>query len=469
MRKNRMMCSAFGAGLIMTFGITMTAFAATGWQKEGDEWRYYETDQTPATNVWKKSGDHWFYLGDDGFMVRSQLIEHGDNYYYVNSDGAQVTNQWRKLPNEEPDHEDDPDEVWYYFQPNGKAYTAPQSGRTSFKSITSGNGKTSKYAFDEKGHLLFGWVGEESQRLTGEDAWKEGIYYCGSADDGAMAQNEWRKLEVEDPDSDDEFFEGEYWFYFQSNGKKTVNTKKNINGEKYLFLENGNAKYQWHYATDSNASTATPQNSYYKDPSQCWLAVGWFKTVPSEDIDPQAYYDDEPYWFYGLKNGGVVTNQIKTIDKRPYGFGNGGIMLHGLYKMEVQNKKIISYEKIESEADLPSADDTCSVYYFGDSPKEGVMQTGKTTVTLDGEKYTYHFKTSGSGTEGIYDGAIYEKGRLLTIDEGMRYGIIQFEGKEYLVNQSGKIQKNKKNVKDADNTYYSSDKNGIVTHQGDKE
>ena len=78
-------------------------------------------------------------------------------------------------------------------------------------------------------------------------------------------------------------------------------------------------------------------------------------------------------------------------------------------------------------------------------------------------------KTSGSGTEGIYDGAIYEKGRLLTIDEGMRYGIIQFEGKEYLVNQSGKIQKNKKNVKDADNTYYSSDKNGIVTHQGDKE
>ena len=51
MRKNRMMCSAFGAGLIMTFGIAMTAFAATGWQKEGDEWRYYETDQTPASNV----------------------------------------------------------------------------------------------------------------------------------------------------------------------------------------------------------------------------------------------------------------------------------------------------------------------------------------------------------------------------------------------------------------------------------
>ncbi len=45
---------------------------------------------------------------------------------------------------------------------------------------------------------------------------------------------------------------------------------------------------------------------------------------------------------------------------------------------------------------------------------------------------------------------------------------IKYEGKEYLVNQSGKIQKNKKNVKDADEVYYSTDKDGIVTSAGNK-
>ena len=51
----------------------------------------------------------------------------------------------------------------------------------------------------------------------------------------------------------------------------------------------------------------------------------------------------------------------------------------------------------------------------------------------------------------------------------MRYGVVKYQGKDYLVNQTGKIQKNKKNVKDADGVYYSTDKDGIVTHMGDKQ
>ena len=100
------------------------------------------------------------------------------------------------------------------------------------------------------------------------------------------------------------------------------------------------------------------------------------------------------------------------------------------------------------------------------------MKTGKCTIDLDGEKFTYSFRTSGSdrgaGVDGIYDGGIYEQGRLKTLDYGMRYGIIPYQGKDYLVNQSGKIQKNKKNVKDADGVYYSTDKDGVVTSVGDK-
>jgi hypothetical protein len=194
--------------------------------------------------------------------------------------------------------------------------------------------------------------------------------------------------------------------------------------------------------------------------------------VPSEEIDVQAHEDEEEYWFYGLSGGGVVTSQLKTINGYTYGFNEGGMMFHGLYKMKVQDKKILSYEKIENESQLPSAGDTEKVYYFGDTPKEGVMKTGKCTIDLDGEKFTYSFRTSGSdrgaGVDGIYDGGIYEQGRLKTLDYGMRYGIIPYQGKDYLVNQSGKIQKNKKNVKDADGVYYSTDKDGVVTSVGDK-
>lgn len=474
MKRRTMMYSIAGAGAVMALGMSMTSFAAAGWSMESGEWRYYLSDGEAVTDDWKKSGDHWFYLGEDGRMVKSSLIEDGDDYYYVNSTGARVSNEWRKLPNEDPE-DDEPDEVWYYFQSSGKACKAPNSGKTSFKSIRIASGETKKYAFDDRGHMLFGWVNEESQRVSGDEAWKEGTYYCGDEDDGAMVQQAWRFLEAQDDDNNDSSYDGQYWFYFQANGKKAANTKKTINGGKYLFLENGNAQYEW-YSTPSDASgAASPSqaSSYYKRPDQCWLATGWFYTVPGEEVDPEGYANDEAYWFYGLNGGGVVTSQFKTIGGHTYGFDDKGRMLFGLYKLEVEDRKILSYEEIESESDFPSPDDARAVYYFGTSPKDGVMGTGRCTVSLDGEKYTYYFNKSGNGrgagVEGIYDGSIYEKGRLLTIDSGVRYGIIEYDGKEYLVNQSGKIQKNKKNLKDADGIYYSSDKDGIVTHRGDKE
>ena len=39
-------------------------------------------------------------------------------------------------------------------------------------------------------------------------------------------------------------------------------------------------------------------------------------------------------------------------------------------------------------------------------------------------------------------------------------------GEGYLINTSGKIQKNKKNVKDKDDMYYCTDSDGIVTYIG---
>ena len=146
-------------------------------------------------------------------------------------------------------------------------------------------------------------------------------------------------------------------------------------------------------------------------------------------------------------------------------------MLHGLYMLTFDdNKKIETYEEIESESDLPDTDNERDVYYFGDSPKEGVMATGKTTIDIDGEKYTYNFRKSGSdkgaGYNGIYDDSIYIKGRLLKADRDAKYEVVEYDGKDYLIGTSGKLAKGKKNLKNGDDKYFSTNKQGIVTYEG---
>ena len=148
----------------------MISWAATGWQDEGGTWRYYNNDGEYVTETWKKSGNHWFWLDSDGEMLTDSLVEDDGDYYYVNESGAMVKNEWRELDNTD-DSDDAADTCWYYLGPNGKAYQAGSSGKTTFKTI---NGK--KYAFDEEARMLYGWVDEESGRITDEDAWKTGMY-----------------------------------------------------------------------------------------------------------------------------------------------------------------------------------------------------------------------------------------------------------------------------------------------------
>lgn len=453
---------------IMIGGATV-AFAATGWQQDSENWHYYERDGVRATDTWKKSGSNWFYLDSDGEMSISTLIEDDDNYFYVNEAGAMVSNEWRELDNDD-DSEDASDTAWYYFGANGKAYKSSSSGKTSFKAISNANRESKRYAFDSEGRMLYGWVNDESERMTGEDAWKEGVYYLGDASDGTQAINSWRELEAVDDENDDDDFQDSYWFYFGANGKKITDSTKTINGRKYRFDENGATEFKWYQkATASNASSSNA-NIYYNDPSQCWQAKGWFQTIPSADVDPEGYDDGEEFWFYAQNDGELITSQIKTINGYQYGFNEKGQMLDGLYKITMENGKIVTYEEIESESDLPDESEDCLVYYFGTSPKDGVMKTGTTTIEIDGEKYSYNFRKSGSfkgaGYDGIHSDAIYIKGRMLKAEKDSKYEAVEFDGKSYLINTSGKLQKGKKNVQDADDTYFTTDKSGVIISSG---
>ena len=372
--------------MALTMGSALVSFAATGWAEENGEWVYYNNDGSKATDVFKKSGNNWFYLDSDGIMAKNQLIEDDGNYFYVNSAGAMVTNQWRSIENEDSGS-DEPDEWWYYFQSNGKAVKkSGSSDNVKFVTLPTSTGQA-KFTFDDEGHMLYGWIDESGEMLTDDDAWKSGMYYCSDNGDGRMATG-WKYIPAVNDEDDDREGDG-YWFYFSTNGKKTVD------------------------------------------------------------------------------------NDSKKINGQYYGFDVNGKMLQGLYRIEFEanGKTIRSAEEIEDVDEIPDEDeDGVFVYYFGDSPKEGAMKTGTMTMEIDGDKYYYSFEKSGSkkgaGTDGIDGDSIYVKGRRLEAEEGTKYQPVTYKDETYLISTSGKLVKNKKNVKDSDDVYYKTDSKGRIVDSG---
>ena len=127
---------------------------------------------------------------------------------------------------------------------------------------------------------------------------------------------------------------------------------------------------------------------------------------------------------------------------------------------------------IETIDDLPGEGEDVLVYYFGDRPKEGAMETGTCTVMLDGERLSFKFEKSGklkgSGINGIDGDSIYINGRRIEADSDMRYEQFEYGGESYLISAAGKIMKGCTNVKDADGYYYCTDKKGVVIYYGEE-
>ena len=211
---------------------------------------------------------------------------------------------------------------------------------------------------------------------------------------------------------------------------------------------------------------------YCSDNGDGRMATGW-KYIPAvndEDDDREG----DGYWFYFSTNGKkTVDNDSKKINGQYYGFDVNGKMLQGLYRIEFEanGKTIRSAEEIEDVDEIPDEDeDGVFVYYFGDSPKEGAMKTGTMTMEIDGDKYYYSFEKSGSkkgaGTDGIDGDSIYVKGRRLEAEEGTKYQPVTYKDETYLISTSGKLVKNKKNVKDSDDVYYKTDSKGRIVDSG---
>ena len=476
MRKQTKIAALISAAAVLSVGGAMTAFAATGWQQENGTWVYYNRNEEKVTETWQKSGDYWFYLDDNGEMATDSLIDDNDDTYYVDVNGVMVTNRWVAVDNENAGEENEPNQWWYYFGANGKAYKRSDSatGDVSLKTI---NGK--KYTFDTDGKMQYGWV-KDGETQHDDNAWQDSDYFFGDENDGSMAEG-WREIAIVDDQAadlqpGDNYWDQDQtrWFYFKASGKKEKNqTGKTINGRKYGFDEYGRMNAGWiTTATPSNTKAAdggsqgiaTYSNSflYYSTPEDGARSTkGWFKVTPGYYLQRDKYEDGSDYWYYSDGNGKLTVNEIKTVNGKKYAFDNYGRMISGFVVLQMEgntvgsgysSKKIV--QKVDSDGTYDTSDNynrfvkandslfrsgELKSYFFGGSD-DGSMKTGKQTVELDSEKYTFEFAKNGSnkgvGLNGMEDHKFYVGGKLTTADADSKIEIVILDSSNKLVAKS---------------------------------
>lgn len=463
MRKQTKLVAVLSTAALLALGASMSSFAATGWQEENGTWVYYNKGGDLETEKWEKSGDNWFYLNDDGEMTTDAIVEYSDNYYYVDENGAMVTNKWVSVENKDYDgnSDEEPTNHWYYFGSNGKAYkSSSNSNSATFKTI---NGKN--YIFDDEGKMLYGWIGEDGERKTDDNAWKDGIYYCGNENDGARVEG-WASLDIVDDEYETEapkvssknVFDDENqtrWFFFKSNGKKIKNEMgKTINGKKYSFDEEGRMNAEWITETATPATASQGDANYTKDwryygtpEDGARVTKGWFKVVPDENLQQDKYNDDEDSWYYSDKDGKLVASEIKTINGKKYAFDQYGRMKDGLRFISFKNNSTTDIDKIAADDDDARpydtednfkdhanelANDGYYCYYFGNDT-DGSMKTNKQNVSIDGESLNFLFNKSGgykgAGKTGVDDSKYYLSGMLLKADKDDKYAVVKIDTK----------------------------------------
>lgn len=472
MKKQTKLVAVLSTAALLAIGASMTSFAATGWAEEDGTWVYYDRNGDKVTDKWAKSGNNWYYLDGNGEMAVDTLIEDGDNYYYVDANGVMAANQWVAIDNEDAGQDDEPEHYWYYFQANGKALKQGDNSDISLKTV---NGK--KYAFDDEGKMLYGWVAaDNAERIdnTDGDAFKDGVYYFGGEDDGAMTTG-WLLMDVtyDEATSDYEiapaFNEDEdqsRWFYFKSNGKKvysssTDETKdKTINGKKYTFDQYGAMIAEW--SLDKAKASSSLGTSSFADVekkgssakySQSWryfnsvedgsrVSKGWFKVVSAEYLNEDKYNDDEDAWYYADGSGNLYAGEFKTIKGKKYAFRTDGRMINGLKFIKKDTNGNITDVKaddddnynFDTEDDFIKnatgyyAENGYNCYYFG-SGDDGAMKTNKTNITIDGDSFNFYFEKSGSnkgeGLTGEKDDKYYLAGMLVKAGSDEKYQVVK--------------------------------------------
>ena len=433
--------AVFALAAVMSLGaVGVTAFAATGWAQEGNNWVYYNNNGSKVTNAWRQAQDGtWRYLESSGAMAADKWVDNDD--YYVDSSGIMITNKWLQVANSRKASGYD----WYYFGTNGKCLKekwAQIDGQYRY--------------FGDTGAMETGWV-------------LDNMYYC---DDSGVMVTGWKKLtppeEYQDEDTHTGPFEtvsdGQYWYYFGTNGKKVVpnengtNVKqKKINGTYYCLREDGAVQTGWVCVTGDESDSIEDYRLVDTDGK---VRTGWYSAEPPEYL--ASHYDHDVEWFYfnskgvpevGPAKGSAKTSDLKRINGYTHLFNEYGTPVYGIQKVYTS-----------------SNGNEYTAYYFGNYPQSSML-TGKYNITEGGVSWPYYFNSTGKGYTGVYDNCLYYMGKLQKADSGSKYEVFTIPTgnsyKNYVVNTSGKIAKNT-TVKDSNGVKYKTNSSGILVKEDDE-
>lgn len=220
-----------------------------GWQKENNQWRYYENNQ-PVSN-WKKIAGVWYYFNQDGIMLSNTIF----NDYLLNNSGALTESSWVKIDNQ-----------WYYSTEDGKVT------RNNWKKIAG-----VWYRFDENGIMISNAVYDD--------------YLFKSS--GALAENSWVKI-------------ADKWYYGNQEGKINRDKWAKIDGLWYRFDESGvmlSATIYKDFLLKTNGSMA--ENAWAK------LEDKWYYATASGKIIRDKWEKISGSWYYFNKDGVMLSSQWK--------------------------------------------------------------------------------------------------------------------------------------------------------------
>ena len=253
-----------------------------GWQKENNQWRYYENNQ-PVSN-WKKIAGVWYYFNQDGIMLSSTIF----NDYLLNNSGAMAENSWVKIADK-----------WYYANEDGKII------RNSWKKIAG-----VWYRFDESGTMLSATIYND--------------YLLKNS--GAMAENSWVKI-------------ADKWYFATESGKIIRDKWEKISGTWYYFNKDGDMlSSQWkskYYLKDSGAMAENEwifdkkYNSWFYLKSDGayaenqWQGAYYLKSGGYMAKNEWIFDKNYDAWYY-LKEDGVYVTGTFNIKGKDYSFQSNG-------------------------------------------------------------------------------------------------------------------------------------------------
>lgn len=259
----------------------------------GYDWYYFNQNGKNLKNKWEQIDNKYYHFGDTGAMETGWIL---DDMYYCEPNGVMVTG-WKKLDppdayadndnndNSGPFETADDDQYWYYFGTTGKKVVPDEDNNDNIKQKKI-NGVY--YCLREDGAMQTGWV-----CVTGDDS--DTVEDYRYVDANGQVRVGWYSAEPPE-DLQNNYDHDVEWFYFNNKGvpkvgpaKGSATTKdfERINGNTYLFDENGVPVYGLQKVyTDSDESEYT--SYYFGTREQSCMMKGKYNI--SESGDTTQYY-----------------------------------------------------------------------------------------------------------------------------------------------------------------------------------